>query len=141
MTKILCTRELHFCAGHRVFGHESTCNNFHGHNYTLFCSAEADHLDTVGRVIDFSVIKERLGRWLDENWDHGFIAYVKDEQALAAIQLVGTKLYVMYDNPTAENMAAFLIQAICPELFSGTGVRITKIVLWETERCCAEVTL
>ena len=34
--KLTCTRRLQFCAGHRVYGHESKCANVHGHNLAVF---------------------------------------------------------------------------------------------------------
>ena len=58
--------------GHRVHGHESKCAHLHGHNYRIFFTVQADNkqLDTIGRVLDFSVIKSRLCEWLEKWWDH-----------------------------------------------------------------------
>ena len=63
---ISCTRRIQFCAGHRVLGHENKCANAHGHNYVAYISARSNDLDKVGRVIDFSVLKEKIGGWIDE---------------------------------------------------------------------------
>ena len=52
--------------GHRVVGHESKCRHLHGHNYRIHFICTAPELDGVGRVIDFSEIKERLCQWLEE---------------------------------------------------------------------------
>lgn len=133
-------RRLQFCSGHRVYKHESKCNNLHGHNYVLFIHARAkdDDLDSIGRVIDFSVLKSLMGNWIDENWDHGFIYYALDSEVEKVLFL---KKYAMPNNPTAENMAHYLLNVIAPTLFKDTGVEIYKIVLWETENCFAEVTL
>lgn len=141
-----CTKRLQFCAGHRVMGHENKCAHLHGHNYVAFITAEADDLDDVGRVIDFSIIKRMVGGWIDEFWDHGFILFEKDIYAINAMEIMddGTwkqKLYEMPYNPTAENMAAHLLLNICPVLFTGIGVKVTKVVLWETENCYATVSL
>ena len=73
------TRRLEFDAGHRVFGHESKCATLHGHRYVVEVTAQAAKLDSVGRVIDFSVLKERIGAWLDEKWDHNVIVFEQDE--------------------------------------------------------------
>lgn len=139
------TRRLQFCAGHRVHLHESKCNNMHGHNYVLLFKAEpADGktLDPLGRVIDFSVLKAELGTWIDDNWDHGFIYKHEDLEVQLALGYVPTqKTYGMNANPTAENMAHYLLHTICPALFEQHGVVITSITLWETENCFAEVTL
>ncbi|CAB4138305.1 COG0720 6-pyruvoyl-tetrahydropterin synthase [uncultured Caudovirales phage] len=143
-----CTRRIQFCAGHRVMGHESKCANLHGHNYVAFFEAEADAaLDQVGRVIDFSVLKSAIGGWIDEKWDHGMILCKDDERAIAAVTSVcgcgslengkAQKLYLMPSNPTAENMAEYLLREICPALLAGTGVTISKVVIWETENCYA----
>lgn len=54
-------RRLSFSAGHRLVGHEGKCAVFHGHNYLVYFHATAEHLDAMGRVVDFGVLKERLG--------------------------------------------------------------------------------
>ena len=137
---VSCTRLIQFCAGHRVYNHESKCAHPHGHNYVAEITAESPSgLDKLGRVIDFSVIKEQLGTWIDKNWDHGFIYFALDSEMAATFQRSGWKSYAMYSNPTAENMADHLLRDIAPTLF--TEVKITRIKLWETQNCFAEVTL
>ena len=64
--------------GHRVVGHESKCRHLHGHNYRIHFVCTAPELDGVGRVIDFSEIKERLCQWLEENWDHKMVLWSED---------------------------------------------------------------
>jgi len=139
---ISCTRRLHFCSGHRVVGHENKCANVHGHNYVVFIEAEAE-LDGIGRVIDFSVLKEKIGGWLDEFWDHTFIAYdAEDPELLRAIQKINNKLvYRLPANPTAENMAQYLLTVVCPLVLEGTGVTVTTIEIWETENCKATASI
>jgi 6-pyruvoyltetrahydropterin/6-carboxytetrahydropterin synthase len=133
-----CTRRIQFCAGHRVKGHENKCRNLHGHNYVVFFEAQTDRLDELGRVIDFSVLKERLGGWIDMKWDHGFILGKEDHRARAVIGgMAGQKEYIMPTNPTAENMAEYLLNVIGPEQLGGTGVRLLRVTLWETENCYA----
>lgn len=132
-------RRLQFCAGHRVLDHESKCANAHGHNYVAYFHAESQGLDKLGRVIDFSVLKERIGKWIDENWDHAFIVFKDDRELIAALK--DHKLFALGQNPTAENMAQFLLDEICPEVLQGTGVEVVKVVLWETENCYVEAAL
>jgi 6-pyruvoyltetrahydropterin/6-carboxytetrahydropterin synthase len=137
-----CTRRLQFAAGHRVLGHENKCANVHGHNYVVEITACADALDGIGRVIDFSVLKERIGGWIEEHWDHGFILYSEDaDVVLALMQVPGTKTYGMPANPTAENMADFLLRVVGPLVLTGTGVHVTRVVVHETENCWAEAVL
>lgn len=136
-------RKLHFCAGHRVLGHESKCATPHGHNYFIFLTAEADELDHLGRIIDFSVLKEKMGGWIEQNWDHTFLIYEKDEALIAALNSVQAQKapYICPFNPTAENMADYLLTEIAPRLFNETPVRITKVMVQETDNCFAEASL
>lgn len=139
---ITCTRLIQFCAGHRVVGHENKCANVHGHNYTAEIYAQALGLDSIGRVIDFSVLKERVGGWIDEHLDHTFIASPEeDEDLVVAIEEINNKrVYFLPSNPTAENIASHLLNVICPTVMKDTGVEVVKIVLWETPNCHATVT-
>jgi len=132
-----CTRRLTFCAGHRVWGHESKCANIHGHNYVVKIEAEAEiGLDAIGRVVDFSVLKERVGGWIEHFWDHGFIGHREDWQVRGAVESIpGQKHYWLPYNPTAENMAAYLLEVICPQVLQGTGAVVQRVVIGETENC------
>lgn len=142
-TKITCTRKIHFCAGHRVLGHENKCATPHGHNYNVFVSAESEDLDPLGRVIDFSVLKNNLGGWIDKNWDHTFLVYEKDQVLIEALQKVGghKPIYLCSFNPTAENMAQYLLNTVSPMVFKEPGVKVTKIALYESENCYAEASI
>lgn len=144
---ISCVRRIQFCAGHRVVNHESKCRNLHGHNYVAFIHARAPELDAIGRVIDFSVLKDRVGSWIDRHWDHGLILWRDDPlgqhlvNAMRCAELPPQKRWPLAANPTAENMADFLLRVVCPEQLAGSGVEVFRVVLWETENCYAEVSL
>ena len=76
----------------------------------ITCEAEA--LDAIGRVIDFGAIKEKIGGWIDANWDHTTILWERDAELSALIEgATQQKNYLLPANPTAENMAAYLAQA------------------------------
>lgn len=140
---ITCTRRIQFCAGHRVVGHENKCANVHGHNYVALITAEAPTLDSVGRVVDFSVLKEKIGGWIDQNWDHTFIAGPgENNQLLARIEEINNKpVFHLPLNPTAENMAKHLLYSVCRSLLSNTDVEVIGVRIWETENCYAEALL
>jgi len=139
MTTIV--RTIHFSAGHRLWQHEHKCAHIHGHNYLVEFHATAEHLDSLGRVIDFSAMKDRLGGWIEEHWDHGFICNKDDHEVIEAMKRVpGQKLFVMDANPTAENLALYLLRIVGPQQLAGTGVKLVRVVLQETENCRAEVT-
>lgn len=140
---ITCTRKLHFSAGHRIMGHESKCATPHGHNYYVHFFAQGNSLDDIGRIVDFSVIKEKLGGWIDHNWDHNFLVFSEDIETIHALSLM-PKLkepFICPFNPTAENMALYLLKEISPKALHETGVIITKVVLYETENCYATASL
>ena len=123
-------------------GHESKCAGLHGHNYEAHFQAQADELDDLGRVIDFGVLKEKLGTWIDENWDHAMILFKEDTEAIEAVQnLSKQRLFLLPTNPTAENLALYLLNDLCPRVMKGTGVTIIGVTLRETPNCSAEVRL
>lgn len=143
---MVCTRKLEFDAAHRVMLHESKCKYLHGHRYVVEASFTAkdntNTLDTLGRVIDFGVIKTVLGAWLDEHWDHNVILCKKDEKLGHMINTeLSQNVYFMDDNPTAENMADYLLRVICPMLFVQHDVICINIRLYETPNCSAYVSL
>lgn len=137
-------RKIHFCYGHRVMNHESKCSSLHGHNGVIWVHVSPiAGLDSLGRVIDFSVVKSLIGSWVEDNWDHTMIIYKADIKTLELLlQIASFKaVYVLDKNPTAENMANYLLWNICPKLLRGKGVIVHKIVFWETENCYVEQTL
>jgi 6-pyruvoyltetrahydropterin/6-carboxytetrahydropterin synthase len=141
---ITIMRKVKFCAGHRLLNHEGKCANLHGHNYLVEFHVTGNEVDSLGRVVDFSVLNKLFKGWIDENWDHGFVLWDKDHNAINAIQSCEPhRLYLMPYNPTAENMARYLMSEICPRLIrsiKGYDLQMKKVVLWETEHAYAEVT-
>jgi len=139
---VTVTRRLQFAMGHRVYGHEGKCRHLHGHNFVAFVTASATSLDEVGRVIDFGVLKERIGGWIDREWDHAFVVWDGDAEARAALERVaGQRIYLLPSNPTAENLADHLLKFVGPRVLAGTDTRLVKVTLYETENGIAEVTL
>jgi len=136
------TRKLEFDAAHRVMNHESKCATLHGHRYVVEVTAEAMQLDEIGRVIDFSVLKQKIGTWIDAFWDHTTIVFVDDVEVLTALLKLPRNKdpFVTGWNPTAENMAEFLLKK-CPELLNDSGVKVTKIRIYETPNCWADAVL
>lgn len=133
--------------GHRVVGHENKCRHLHGHNYRIHFVCEADQLDTVGRVIDFGVIKEKLCMWVENHWDHKFLAWENDSLMKGMLNYSGLSfaedimleesvVFVPF-NPTAENMAQHLVEVIGPQQLAGTGVTLVSVRIEETAKCSA----
>lgn len=137
---INCTRKIEFDAAHRIQRHESKCKMLHGHRYVIEASFTAKELDDLGRVIDFGAIKEVLGSWIDENFDHNTILCESDHELGAEIEKsTGQKIFYLKNQPTAENIALFLFHEVCPYLFQNYDIECTKIRLYETPNCYAEV--
>lgn len=136
---IICTRRIEFDAAHRVMGHESKCKFLHGHRYAVEASFAAPKLDALGRVIDFGVIKTLLGGWIDNHWDHNTILSHEDSalgEQIAAI--THQDVFYLPTNPTAENMADYLLHTVCPSLFATSSLVCVKIKLCETPNCSVE---
>ena len=143
--------------GHRVHGHESKCAHLHGHNYRVHFTVEAAQgLDDVGRVLDFSVIKSKLCMWLEDQWDHKFLVWDSDpfmthvRNAIirggidhnddAADMVLGSLVWVPF-NPTAENMAKYLVEVVGPAQLVGTGCTLVSCRIEETRKCSASFSL
>jgi 6-pyruvoyltetrahydropterin/6-carboxytetrahydropterin synthase len=135
--RIRVTRYHDISCGHRVYQHEGACANLHGHNYRIHFHCEADHLDELGRVIDFSVIKKQLCMWLEDNWDHRFLLWDRDPILPAMKDLDSTVTGVPF-NPTAEGIGAYLLEVVGPKQLAGTGVRLTRVFVEETMKCSAD---
>ena len=135
MAKITATRYHDFSTGHRVYRHESKCAHLHGHNYRIHLTVEAEALDNIGRVMDFSVIKELLCVWLEINWDHKFLVWEDDPFAKTLKELDPEGAVVVQFNPTAENMGQYLIDIVGPKQLEGTGVKLVNVNIEETRKC------
>ena len=136
---IRCRRYHDFSCGHRVVGHENKCKNLHGHNYRVYFTVEAPQLDGVGRVVDFSVIKSTLCQYLEDVWDHRMVIYHEDPLAEELIRLDPEVVLVSF-NPTAENMAAFLLNVIGPAMLP-EPLKLVHVRVDETRKCGAEALL
>jgi 6-pyruvoyltetrahydropterin/6-carboxytetrahydropterin synthase len=135
-------RRIKFCAGHRLYQHGGKCENFHGHNYVADFFVTGDSQDSVGRVMDFADLKAKCKGWLDENWDHGFLVCNEDKNAIESLQMVKPcRMFIMPYNPTAENMAKYLLEEVCPGLLKGTGGVATRVRIWETDESFAEASI
>jgi 6-pyruvoyltetrahydropterin/6-carboxytetrahydropterin synthase len=135
------TRRMGIDAGHRVLHHESKCSNVHGHRYTIEVTVQADALDTLGRVVDFSVVKALVGEWLEDNLDHGFIHH-SDDPLVPTLVADGSKVFAMprdLGNPTAENLAT-LIARVSQKLLDSHGLEVAAVRVWETPNCWADWT-
>ncbi len=138
MDNILIMKQLDFEAGHKLNNHTGRCRSIHGHHYVIEIFCTALELDQVGRVIDFGVIKQEVGTWIDMYWDHAMLVE-KGDSLLSYLNENGMKYFELPYSPTAENLATFLF-GVSTDLLSKHGVTLTKVRVWETPRCYAEST-
>lgn len=125
------TREIPFCYGHRLLEYAGKCRYLHGHNGTAVISLEAPELDQLGMVVDFSRLKQTLGKWIDDHLDHRMILH-RDDPALGYLQAQGEPVFVMDVNPTAESIAKLIFDQA-----KALGFPVVEVKLWETASCYA----
>lgn len=143
------TRRIEFDYGHRVLGHEGKCKHLHGHRGVAEITVSGD-LDPLGRVIDFSVLKSVVGKWVDDNWDHNMLLHPKDPlcglgqsgqvSPLWMEQIFnGKEPYVFppETNPTAENIARVLGEKAI-ELLKPYHIEVVGVRVFETPNCWAD---
>ena len=143
--RISCTRRLEWDAMHRIPGHEGNCKAYHGHRYAVEITCCAPGLDNLGRIIDFSVIKQEVGGWIDTHFDHTAIFQKDDtDEAVAAIatanERMGKPVYYLDGPPTAENVALELAK-VSTALLKPYGIEVVAIRVWETPNSSATWTL
>lgn len=142
------TKHLEWDMGHRVPNHKSKCRNLHGHRYFADITLEGgivldEGVSEEGMVMDFSDIKKIANELIDIELDHGCMLHESDVELIELFQKLGFKLVVVPFIPTAENIAKALFDQLQPKFLDtfGNGLRLTKIVIWETPTSSAEYSI
>jgi 6-pyruvoyltetrahydropterin/6-carboxytetrahydropterin synthase len=125
------SREIDFCYGHRLLNYAGKCKYLHGHNGRAIITIESATLDERGMVLDFSDIKNVVSAWIDEKLDHRMLLS-RTDPAVPMLEKMGEPLFLMDENPTAENIAKLIY-----EFTASRGFPIVECQLWETPRCYA----
>jgi len=125
------SREIDFCYGHRLLNYAGKCKYLHGHNGRAIITIESEKLDERGMVLDFSEIKQVVSTWIDEKLDHRMLLH-KSDPVVPLLQQFGEPLFLMDENPTAENIAKLIY-----DFTASRGFPIVECHLWETPRCYA----
>lgn len=143
MSDITAERYHDISMGHRVYGHENKCAHLHGHNYRIYftIAATSGELDEVGRVLDFSAIKQLLCQWLEDNWDHKFLIWENDYWCATLLEIDPEGVVMVPFNPTAENMAQYLVDVIGPKQLAFTKSLLVMVRVEETRKCSASAYL
>ena len=126
-------KAIDFCYGHRLLNYDGKCRHLHGHNGLLEVELYSNILDFRGMVMDFTDIRNIVKKWVDETLDHKML--LNEEDPLAKILVgMGEAVYLMKENPTAENIAKHIYEEIGTQ-----GINVANIKLWETASSYASV--
>ncbi len=125
------TKEIDFCYGHRLLNYDGKCKHLHGHNGRAVITLESTGLDSLGMVMDFTAIKQILGRWIDDALDHRMLLH-RDDPIIPELRRQGEPFVELDVNPTAENLAKMIFDyAVSHDL------PVVEVTLWETENSFA----
>lgn len=147
LSGVSITRRLAFDAGHRIPDHGSVCRSVHGHRYTLELtltgpvSQRPGQADS-GMVLDFADVKRIAHERIIDRWDHAFLVYEHDQPLRGFLEsLPGNRTVVLDRVPTAENLATIIFELLAPayQQVFGDSLSLSKVVLYETPNCWAEV--
>jgi 6-pyruvoyl-tetrahydropterin synthase len=92
-------------------------------------------VNDVGLGADFVQIKETVGKWIDEVWDHKLILNWKDPIYYVlkdSGEVDESEMFLMRGNPTAENMAKLLAEEVIPKNWSSIARYLISIEVYET---------
>ncbi|NLL72986.1 MAG: 6-carboxytetrahydropterin synthase QueD [Clostridiales bacterium] len=113
-------RHFEFEASHSLpeEGIYGKCSNLHGHRYELEVEVEGQ-IQKEGWVCNFTEIKQIVNDAIIEKFDH---AHLND----------------FFEIPTVENMARYIFDELS-KLFGENEYELSKIRLYETSKCYAEI--
>jgi 6-pyruvoyltetrahydropterin/6-carboxytetrahydropterin synthase len=128
--------EINFEAGHRLLYYKGKCEAPHGHTFRAEIMISSGKIDELGFVVDFVQLKEKIGNWINKNWDHAFLINDQDQELLQAFSsLTDKKIFVFEkENPSAENLARYLYR----QIKGMYGTLISRTRIWESPTDYAE---
>jgi 6-pyruvoyltetrahydropterin/6-carboxytetrahydropterin synthase len=138
------TRKTTFDAGHRVMNEKMKCFNIHGHTYICELTFKFYDMEDIGYAVDFKEIKRVGCQFIDDYFDHAFIANPEDKEMIKVNKKLGSKIWIMglngngYCNPTAENISKELFLSLHILFLGYPLLEIHKLRLWETPNCSVE---
>ena len=100
--------EFYFAAAHRLPRYEGPCFRMHGHNYRFFVALEGEVDPRTGMIADFGEVKR-----------------IVQEQVLARVD--HRNLNDVLENPTAENIARWIWEALEPHVPGLAEIRLYEI--------------
>jgi 6-pyruvoyltetrahydropterin/6-carboxytetrahydropterin synthase len=107
-------KEFYFDSSHYLPGYKGKCEQVHGHTYKLEVVVEGKK-GKDGMVLDFNVLGKVVNATVLEELDH-------------------RNLNEIFDNPTAENIAAWIFKKLKPK------ISVQSVRLWEGKGKWVEAT-
>lgn len=125
------SKEISFCYGHRLLNYSGKCRHLHGHNGRVELILDGIELDDRGMLVDFGDVKAPMKEWIDQNLDHRMLLN-RNDPIISYLESTGEPLYLMEENPTAENIAK-QIYVVAKSM----RLPITQVRFWETDTSTA----
>lgn len=113
MFELDVTRE--FSGAHALCGYNGTCQDLHGHNWTIQVFVQSAELDEIGIAVDFRVLKRELDAILEE-LDHKYLNELPEFRE---------------KNPTSENLAQYIYRRLANTVNDGK-VKISRVRVCES---------
>jgi 6-pyruvoyltetrahydropterin/6-carboxytetrahydropterin synthase len=116
---------------HRLLYHTAKCRHLHGHSGEAVIELVSDMLNDNGFVMDFADVKAPIKKWIDQYWDHAYLANENDP-LLPALRNEGMRIYTFSNEPTAEVMARHLFERVNTLIALPPKVILARVTIRET---------
>jgi len=117
---------------HRLLHHTGKCRHIHGHSGEAVIELVSSILNENGFVMDFADIKAPVKKWINQYWDHSYLANENDP-LLPALRNEGMNIYTFPEEPTAEVMAEHLFEQVRMILIKfALEVTLARVTIRET---------
>lgn len=115
---------------HRLIHHPGKCRYVHGHSGEAIIELASNTLNENSFVMDFGDVKAPLKKWIQEFWDHAYLANENDP-LLPALRAEGMKIFTFSQEPSAEVMARYLFEQAMT-LERPSDVIVVRVTIRET---------
>ncbi len=109
-----------FSAAHQLSFFKTGCERLHGHNWKVEVCVCGERLNGEGILLDFKELKVSLQEVLGY-LDHRFLNELEPFKEMS---------------PSSENLARWIAEEMAKRL-KREGVKVTRVVVWESENACA----
>jgi 6-pyruvoyltetrahydropterin/6-carboxytetrahydropterin synthase len=110
----------HFAAAHNLTGYDGACSIKHGHNWEVEVFVVGQKLNSIGILVDFKIVKERVRSVLGE-FDQ---VDLNPPSCFAAL------------NPTSENLARIIYDRL-EAVLNGPDYKVSRVSVKETPESTA----